>query len=112
VLVSNLPNAMPAIGGSRADLTSPVVAAAGRLTHQKGFDVLVEAFRAVADRHPDWSLHVYGAGRLQASLERQITALGLAKTVVLKGFSATLPAELASASIFAMSSRYEGFRSP
>jgi glycosyltransferase involved in cell wall biosynthesis len=109
VLVTNMPNAMPAIGGSRSDLAAPIVAAAGRLSHQKGFDVLVEAFRTVADRHPDWSLHVYGAGGLRQSLERQIAKLGLAETVVLKGFSASLPRELATASIFAMSSRYEGF---
>jgi glycosyltransferase involved in cell wall biosynthesis len=109
VLVTSMPNAMPAIGSARADLAAPVVAAAGRLTYQKGFDELVEAFRTVADRHPDWSLHLYGDGRLRESLERQIAALGLNKTVVLKGFSATLPRELAGASIFAMSSRYEGF---
>jgi glycosyltransferase involved in cell wall biosynthesis len=109
VLVTNMPNAIPATGSSRADLTAPVVAAAGRLTHQKGFDELIEAFRTVADRHPDWSLKLYGTGRLGASLRQQIAALGLKGTVVLKGFSATLPHELAGASIFAMSSRYEGF---
>jgi glycosyltransferase involved in cell wall biosynthesis len=109
MLVTNMPNAVPAIGDARAKLTAPVVAAAGRLTQQKGFDELVEAFRTVADRHPDWSLHVYGAGPLRESLERQIVALGLTDTVVLKGFSTSLPRELAGASIFAMSSRYEGF---
>jgi glycosyltransferase involved in cell wall biosynthesis len=109
VLVTNMPNAVPAIGESRADLAAPVVVAAGRLTQQKGFDELVEAFRTVADRHPDWSLHLYGAGPLRESLERRIAVLGLSETVVLKGFSATLPRELAGASIFAMSSRYEGF---
>jgi glycosyltransferase involved in cell wall biosynthesis len=109
VLVRNLPNAVPAIGSARSDLSAPLVIAAGRLTHQKGFDELITAFRTVADRHPAWSLHIYGAGQLRDSLEGQIRALGLTGTVVLKGFSPSLPDELAAGSVFAMSSRFEGF---
>jgi glycosyltransferase involved in cell wall biosynthesis len=109
MLVTALPNAVPVVGSHRADLSSPLVVTAGRLTHQKGFDLLVEAFRTVTDRYPDWSLHIYGAGDGHDRLADQIQRAGLAGTVTLKGFSRSLPRDLAGAAIFAMSSRYEGF---
>jgi glycosyltransferase involved in cell wall biosynthesis len=109
VLVTDLPNAVPAIGSARSDLSSTVVAAVGRLARQKGFDLLVDAFRIVADRHPDWALHIFGSGPMRRQLAEQIDQSGLSGTVVLRGFSPTLPQDLAGASIFAVSSRYEGF---
>lgn len=109
VLVTDLPNAMPVVGSARSDLSSTVVASTGRLAHQKGYDLLIEAFRTVAERHPDWSLHIYGTGPARQQLSGQIEASQLTGRVLLKGFSATLPQDLAAASIFALSSRFEGF---
>jgi glycosyltransferase involved in cell wall biosynthesis len=109
VLVRNMPNAVPDVRAARSDLSSSVVVSAGRLTPQKGFDLLVEAFRIVAERHPAWSLHIYGVGPMRQQLARQLRASGLKGTVVLKGFSGSLPEALAGASIFALSSRFEGF---
>jgi glycosyltransferase involved in cell wall biosynthesis len=109
MLVTALPNAVPEVGSHSADLTSTRVVTAGRLTHQKGFDLLIETFRAVADRHSEWSLHIYGSGDSHDRLAAQIHRAGLTGTVTLKGFSRSLPRDLADASIFALSSRYEGF---
>jgi glycosyltransferase involved in cell wall biosynthesis len=109
VLVADMPNAAPEVGTARSDLSSTVVATVGRLVPQKGFDLLVDAFRIVSDRHPDWSLRIYGTGPQRQALARQIKAARLKRKVTLKGFSSSLPDELAQASIFAMSSRFEGF---
>ncbi|HSK96097.1 MAG TPA: glycosyltransferase family 4 protein [Euzebyales bacterium] len=103
-----IPNAVPP-SGVRAALDNKVVVAAGRLTGQKGFDRLILAFRQVADRRPDWQLRIFGKGESEAALQALIDDLDLADTVKLMGFTKRLPREMGDASIYAMSSRFEGF---
>jgi glycosyltransferase involved in cell wall biosynthesis len=104
------PNAVPPLGGDRARPESKVVVAAGRLNSpQKGFDLLIEAWKPVAAAHPDWQLRIYGRGHLRAALKRQVADAGLADEVFLMGATRDLGAALAQGSVFVLSSRYEGF---
>ena len=108
--VVRLPNAVPPLGGERARPESKVVVAAGRLNSpQKGFDLLIEAWKPVAAAHPDWQLRIYGRGHLRAALKRQVRDAGLADDVFLMGATRDLGAALAQGSVFVLSSRYEGF---
>ena len=107
--VVRLPNAVPPLAGERARPGSRVAIAAGRLNSQKGFDLLVEAWRPVAAAHPDWQLRIYGRGLQRAALQRQILDAGLAGAVLLMGATRDLGAALSQGSLFVLSSRFEGF---
>lgn len=82
-----------------------VLAAAGRLTRQKGFDRLVEIFSQLPR---DARLTIYGEGPDRSALEAQIRALGLQGRVSLPGFSSDLATAIASADFFLLPSRWEG----
>jgi glycosyltransferase involved in cell wall biosynthesis len=107
--VVRIPNPVPPLGGGPADPGAEVVLAAGRLTPQKGFELLVDAFAPVAERHPRWELRIYGSGPLHDELERLIAARGLQGRARLMGRTADLGEAMAQASVYALSSRFEGF---
>jgi glycosyltransferase involved in cell wall biosynthesis len=91
-----------------SDLTAPVVTAAGRYAGEKGYDRLIDAFASVADRHPGWTLRIFGHGPLQGPLRRQAERLGLAERVLLPGLAGDIEEELRASSVFALSSIHEG----
>jgi glycosyltransferase involved in cell wall biosynthesis len=105
VRTTHIPNAVSGAGRRRSTLTTPTVIAAGRLRVQKGFDLLIPAFEQIAPGHPDWRLDIYGEGQKLQELRRMVTNPG---QVRLRGRTARLDEELANASIFALSSRFEG----
>ena len=83
------------------------VLAVGRLHEQKGFDLLLQAWRRIETDHPEWTLRIVGEGEKRAELEQQITDLHL-QHAVLAGHSEDIKKEYAEASLFVLSSRYEG----
>jgi glycosyltransferase involved in cell wall biosynthesis len=104
-----IPNAVPAVPLGPGDPSAHKLIAAGRLENQKGFDLLLAAFAAGAARHPDWTLDVYGNGSRREDLQRSILDLGLESRVHLKGPTDRLGERMREASVFVLSSRYEGF---
>ena len=108
IRLERIPNGIPPWPLPPAALDAKVLIAAGRLTKQKGFDLLLDAFERVSARHPDWRLWIFGSGERQKALAAQIDRLGLTGRAHLKGTSRELDKRLAESSIFVLSSRFEG----
>lgn len=104
-----IPNSVRPLGGPPADLDARLVFSAGRLSPQKGYDLLIEAYAMIAARHPDWRLRVCGSGPLRDPLAKLIEEHALGGVATLAPPARDLGAEMARASIFVLSSRFEGF---
>ncbi|MFC6487611.1 glycosyltransferase family 4 protein [Nitratireductor sp. GCM10026969] len=87
----------------------PGIVAVGRLERQKGFDLLIAAFRRVADDVPTTTLTIFGEGPERAALEQQARDLGLRERVRLPGVTTSPAGWIRSGNIFVLSSRFEGF---
>ena len=81
----------------------------GRLTEQKGFDLLLQAFHQIASRYPDWQLLILGKGELREQLEQMRDKLDLSSQVVFTGALSNPFSILRQAKLFVMASRNEGF---
>ena len=86
----------------------PLVVACGRLTRQKGFDDLLDAFAKVRDK-VQATLWIMGAGPDEQGLRRRCAALGLDNAVEFLGFQNNPYRVMRAADLFVLSSRWEGF---
>lgn len=103
-----IPNARTFNPATKADLRSKRVVAVGRYTHQKGFERLLEAWARIANQSPDWQLDLVGEGEDRAMLQASIDRLGIGDSARLTGTQSDMDALYRSASVVALSSRYEG----
>jgi GalNAc-alpha-(1->4)-GalNAc-alpha-(1->3)-diNAcBac-PP-undecaprenol alpha-1,4-N-acetyl-D-galactosaminyltransferase len=81
----------------------------GRLTHQKGFDLLLNAFAKITAQHPAWRLRIIGDGPLRQELGDQVKTLDLTSRVEFAGLVSNPAQFLRQADLFVMASRFEGF---
>jgi glycosyltransferase involved in cell wall biosynthesis len=86
----------------------PHLLAVGRLSREKGIDLLLSAFRSVQEFFPSVHLLIAGAGPEEASLKAQSHDLGLDPAVHFAGFVGDPCAFFSGASAFVLSSRHEG----
>ena len=85
-----------------------VIVTVGRLHPQKNQKLLIDAFAMIADKVPEYTLEIYGDGELKDELQRQIDRLNLHDRVFLKGTSKKIHNLIYDASLFVLSSDYEG----
>ncbi|MFI0421930.1 glycosyltransferase family 4 protein [Spongiactinospora sp. 9N601] len=106
--VERIPNSVHSLEQPFSDQSGKIVLAAGRLYPQKGFDMLLPAWAEVVRDHPDWQLRIYGTGPRKDRLRGQIEQLRLYNHAFLMGRSEHFHDELTKASVFVLSSRFEG----
>jgi glycosyltransferase involved in cell wall biosynthesis len=94
-------NARAELGFSGAHKVIGIIA---RLVPMKGHSVLLGAFPAVADKHPEARLLIVGGGELRPGLEKQARGLGIAGKTVFAGTRSDLPRILNSLDVSVLSS--------
>ena len=92
-----------------SDVQSKRVIAVGRLEWVKGYDRLLDAWKIVSDKHPDWHLDIFGAGTLLEELKLQQKKLGLEKAVAIHSPTSEISREYSNSSILVLTSHFEGF---
>lgn len=107
--VSYIHNGIKIRNVEQSSLKNKQIISVGRLDYNKGFDMLIDAMKIVCQRHPEWVLNIYGDGGIKHSLENLIVKNELQKNVFLKGHTDNLDNAYMTSSIFALSSRSEGF---
>lgn len=101
-------NASPLpIASQKNTSDSKIILSIGRLTSQKGYDLLINAWLLIEQCYPDWALHIYGEGEDRGRLEQIIRDHKL-NNIVLKGLSEDVQNAYDNADIYVMSSRFEG----
>ena len=103
-----IPNPLPFVSEETSPCTSHKVIAVGRYDFQKNFAKLLDLWGRIAPAYPDWTLEIYGDGALRPELEQQVTRLELSSSVTLAKPTHQMKEVYQSASIYAMTSRYEG----
>ena len=104
-----IPNARTFEVAEPARLKNKTVIAVGRLCYQKGFDRLIAVWEKVVDQLPEWTLKIIGAGEDEDNLRRLLNDKGLEENVIIHSAqSDDMPEIYKDASIYVMTSRYEG----
>lgn len=84
------------------------IVSVGRLEAQKNQKLLIDAFELIASDFPEYQLTIYGEGSLRKELEEYIKAKGLQERVFLPGNKNNIQEHIKDASLFVLSSDYEG----
>ncbi|WP_228975181.1 glycosyltransferase family 4 protein [Streptomyces sp. DH12] len=104
-----IPNSVPEPMVTPSDQSGSTVVAAGRLSREKQYEVLVEAFAKVTAAHPEWTLRICGWGTEREKLQRRIQALDLHNHVFLMGPRSPIEPEWVKGAIAVSTSRHESF---
>lgn len=88
--------------------SAPLLGSIGRLTPQKGYDILLDSFSRLLPRYPDSVLVIIGDGPMRAALEDQSRQLAIRHAVHFAGPRKEIERLLPELDLFVSSSRWEG----
>nr|WP_284693956.1 glycosyltransferase [Paeniclostridium ghonii] len=106
-----IPHSLDYIPKETSNLESKNIISIGRLSKEKGYEDLIEAFRLVMIKKPDWTLNIIGDGEERAVLQKQIEKENMLTNVILHGYKDKnyIGDMLLKSSIYAMASHEESF---
>lgn len=88
--------------------TSKTIISVGRLTYQKGFDMLVDIAKEILPKYPDWRWLILGDGEDYDNLKKSIIENGLEKQLLLTGNVTNINDYYSKSAFYVMTSRFEG----
>lgn len=97
------------ISTSQYPISNRTVLCVGRLSKQKGFDIMLEIWKDVIKKDDDWNLIIVGSGSEQANLIHYIKDNRLEQRVTLLPAVTDIDRIYREAAIFCLPSRFEGF---
>ena len=103
-----IPNPVSVEGAVRREQEGFHVVTAGRLAPQKNQAMLIDAMEIVRREIPEAKCTIYGEGELRQELERYVREKGMKDTVSLPGHALDIHERIADASVFVLTSEYEG----
>ena len=104
-----IPNALPFELSEASNLQSKQAIAVGRYNNAKGYEYLVEVWQIVHQKHPDWTIHIYGSGELKEQVKSLIEGSNMQDTMLMHEPTDNIREKYLESSICVVSSRYEGF---
>ena len=104
-----IPDPLSFIPTQYSSLTEKRIIAVGRYAYQKGFDLLLQAWAKIEKQFPDWDIAIFGDGNCEP-YKQQLEELGVDPSRChLNGPTTDIQKEYVNSSVFAFSSRFEGF---
>ena len=106
--VTVIPNPLSIYPDKVSSLTNKKAICVGSISHNKGYDLLIEAWEKVALNYPDWEVNIYGKG--DATIyQKMIDDKGLTKQIRFCGPTSDVQSKYLDSSLFILPSRSEGF---
>ena len=81
----------------------------GRAEYEKAPDRLIDVWRLVAQRHPDWTLRMFCTGAMLNDLKTRVKQYSIESQVIFMPPTKDMEHEYMSSSLCVLTSRYEGF---
>lgn len=105
-----IPNPIPFSPSSHIpSLKNKTVVSIGRLREEKGFDLLIQAWKKVSEIFPDWTLQIVGSGEQEEILKLSTKQLHLVDKIQFIPKTTQLIPIYQQASLYCLSSRFESF---
>ncbi|TDD74041.1 glycosyltransferase family 4 protein [Flavobacterium caseinilyticum] len=104
-----IPNPLWFTSEKSSALENKKVIAVGRHTYEKGFDRMLQIWKKVIQKHPDWTLEIYGKSDGKVDLRLLAVNLNMLENVIFHEPIQNINEKYSEASFYLMTSRFEAF---